>query len=520
MEWDVVIVGTGMGGAAFGYILALSGHKVLFLEKGLASCEGDQYLQSEEASDPDARLKKGQWPSPIYRKQNDRTVSFYPPLGCGSGGSTLLYAGTLERLSHSDFCGPSKVESHMMWPMDYDTLEPYYHQAEILFGVDGSPNPFQVGPAAPLRNPPKMARSDANLFRSLESNGLRPYRAHNANRIDDHGTNQKLREKRALDAHQVFIVPALSTGNAKIIDCCTVERVEADKNEVKELVCRREGEAFTVKARYYALGCGALSTPHLLLRSANSYWPTGVANSSGMVGRNLMFHVSDFLAVWARGPVDGVKAGRAILIRDFYESKGKKYGVIQSTGLPASARIIGHFLKTSLESGSWPWLRPFMNVLFAPALVASWLFGRATIFATVMEDHPYPENRIIVDPEMEDKICFEYHIHEELRLRLQSFRKFYRSAFRRHRMLVLTPDVNLNFGHACGTCRAGNDRCSSVVDSGNRSHDLDNLYIVDASCFTSSGGVNPSLTIAALSLRAGTILSRSLKLRSAQTCDQ
>ncbi|MCB5204666.1 GMC family oxidoreductase [Neorhizobium sp. T786] len=512
MKWDVAIVGAGMGGAALGYALAMAGHRVVFLEKGVWTSR-EEISDDPEASDPRVRLANGRWPNRISGWIDEAPVSFYPPLGCGVGGSTLLYAGTLERFARDDF-ERHDDSGNSCWPISYDALAPFYEQAEELFRVSGGPDSFYSGPAAPLRQPPPMSRSDSYFFNVLQRNGLKPYRAHNAGdgRGGDERGSDGTPSGHRYDARKVFIEPALATGNATVIDQCTVERVDAGADRVHRLTCQRQGEEITVHARCYALAGGALSTPFLLLRSTSRVWPTGVANGSGMVGRNLMFHVSDFVAVWQLGRK--TMAGRSILVRDFYKLGRASLGVIQSTGLAADAHNVVHVLNMAIDAGSWKWLRPLKRFLHVPALLAAKLLGRATIFATVLEDHPYKSNRVWSDPEQPDTICFEYTIQDELRSRVREFRRLYKVAFRRHLMAILTPSINLNFGHSCGTCRMGSDSSLSVLNSECRSHDLENLYVVDGSIFPTSGGINPSLTIAANALRAGAIMSARLKASS------
>lgn len=506
MDWDVAIVGAGMGGAAFGYAVAKAGYKVLFIEKGLSSFGGND--DEPDATDPEHRLKNGRWPTPIVGRINDQTTSFYPSLGCGAGGSTLLYAATLERFSRKDFSSRS-TSSKPAWPISYDELEPYYRRVEALFRVRGTPDPFYNGPAAPLRPPPTMSSSDSELFAVLKRNGLQPYRTHNACEADADclscgGTICHRSCKH--DAKGVFLDPLLASGQASILDQCTVERIDADRFGVTKLICRRHGEEVVVQARHYALAAGAYATPMLLLGSANAYWPNGIANSSDMVGRNLMFHVSDFLAVWPRGRGKNIKPERAIAIRDYDRSSHDDLGMIQSAGMSASPRNIMHVLTILIDTGRFRLLRPLRRFVQVPAVLIAWVLGKATIFATIIEDHPYPGNRVRPHRDHPGTIFFEYTVSEELRQRVRRFRRLYRQAFRRRRTLVLTPAVNLNFGHPCGTCRAGVDPKDSVVDAQNRSHDLKNLYVVDASWFPTSGGVNPSLTVAANALRAGSLL--------------
>jgi choline dehydrogenase-like flavoprotein len=117
---------------------------------------------------------------------------------------------------------------------------------------------------------------------------------------------------------------------------------------------------------------------------------------------------------------------------------------------------------------------------------------------------------VLPDPQEPSGMRFEYAVHPELRERIRLFRRLYRKALSRHRLLVLSPEVSLNYGHPCGTCRFGSDPASSVLDANNRAHEVENLYVVDASFMPSSGGANPSLTIAANALRVAAHISERL----------
>jgi choline dehydrogenase-like flavoprotein len=279
---------------------------------------------------------------------------------------------------------------------------------------------------------------------------------------------------------------------------------------VQSISCRRDGRALSIRARIVILAAGALFSPVLLLRSAGPLWPRGLANGSDLVGRNLMFHVSDLVAVWPRGRHAMHGARKTLAFRDLYGHGGVKLGSIQSTGFTAGYGNIVHFLKGEFDRSRWRWLKPVRPLLRIPALAAALLFGRATIFATIMEDLPYLENRVLPDPQEPSGMRFEYAVHPELRERIRLFRRLYRKALSRHRLLVLSPEVSLNYGHPCGTCRFGSDPASSVLDANNRAHEVENLYVVDASFMPSSGGANPSLTIAANALRVAAHISERL----------
>lgn len=508
-EWDVAIVGAGMGGAAMGYALATAGHRVVFIEKGLAQFSQDE-KDDPDSSDEAKRLRNGRWPQQISGTVDAHPVRFFPALGCGVGGSTLIYAAALERFSPSDFKIVDK-SGKPAWPIGYENLEPFYRKAERLLHVRGSQDPLQ--PQSDVIEPPAMTRCDQHFFDSAQANGMHPYRVHTACRYID-GCDQCggfiCHKSCKQDARRAFIEPAIATGNATIIDQCNVEKVSADKQAVTQLSCRKNGAELAIVAKLYVLAAGALSTPLLLLNSTNEFWPNGLANTSDLVGRNLMFHASDFFAVWPRGRTRVSEPGKSIGLRDFYEYQGLKLGVIQSTGLTATANNVLHFLKSLIDRNGWIWLKPLKPFMRIPAMIGALISGNATIFTSILEDLPYPENRVKPDPKEPGGIYFEYTVHNELRNRMQAFRELYRKAFKRHRMMMLGSEVNLNYGHACGTCRFGPDPSTAVLDVNNRAHDLGNLYVVDASFFPTSGGANPSLTVAANALRVGEHLAQTL----------
>ena len=135
-------------------------------------------------------------------------------------------------------------------------------------------------------------------------------------------------------------------------------------------------------------------------------------------------------------------------------------------------------------------------------------FGSATVFVAVIEDLAYPENRVRPHPDDPEVPQVDYRIPDELKSRRSLFRRAFRQKLRQHRMLFLTFAPLLNYGHPCGTLRFGTDPATSVLNADCRTHDLENLYVADASFFPSSMGVNPSLTIAALALRQADRIER------------
>ncbi|OGC91537.1 MAG: hypothetical protein A2W25_03585 [candidate division Zixibacteria bacterium RBG_16_53_22] len=509
--WDVAVIGTGMGGATVGHELAKAGHRVIFLEKGYADfADADDALQLDN-EDAATRLRNGNWPTKITGSTGEKRSQFFAPLGCGTGGTTLLYAAALERFEPGDFATSSKTNRPIdEWPISFEQLLPYYRNAEKMFKVCGTGDPLCPDEGSQLLAPPRMAECDQHFFESFKASGLHPYRLHVA-----YGYQPGCKEcgsyicprKCKGDAKTICLEPALETGNALILDRCEVDRLEADASEIKEITGRRNGEKISIRARIVVLAAGAYFTPVLLLKSANKYWPNGLANTSDMVGRNLMFHVSDFIAVWPRGKYSIQGPRKTLAFRDFYTYRGTKLGLVQSTGLTAGYGNIVYFLKAAFDRSRWSWFKPVRPLLRIPAYIASAIFGRATVFATILEDKPYRENRIVLDPNEPSGMRFEYTVHDELRERTGLLRKLIKESLARHRLLIVGQEVNLNYGHPSGTCRFGTDPATSVLDANNKAHGLNNLFVVDASFMPTSGGASPSLTIAANALRVAAHIS-------------
>jgi hypothetical protein len=214
-----------------------------------------------------------------------------------------------------------------------------------------------------------------------------------------------------------------------------------------------------------------------------------------------MFHASDLIAVWPRKKLSRNGPRRSIALRDFYFVEGRKLGELQSMGLTAGYGDILTHLLLHFEQSRFRRIRPLRPLLRIPAFIGAKVLREATVFATIVEDFPYSDNRVLADAATEAGIRFEYVIRDELRSRVLEMRRRVREALGSHRVLQMTYDVSLNLGHPCGTCRMGLDPQSSVVDQDCRVHGIENLYIVDGSVMPTSGGTNPSLTIAANALR-------------------
>lgn len=513
--WDVVVIGGGMGGAAAAHELCRLGASVLLLEKGKAEHSlSAPTVATRILEDPQQRLESGRWPTKVTARIDSRMSDIWPALGCGLGGSTLLYGAALSRLEPIDFASRQTPDGERIeWPFGYDELEPYYRRAEALLEVCGTVDPRDRTSCYELRDPPAMSDGDRHLFQALAAAGLQPYRLHVGIRyvpdcIECGGHICARRCKG--DARSRFIEPALATGNLTVWDDTEVYELIADSRRVTGVRASRRGAEHRVEAKYVITAAGALFTPVLLQKSVNRDWPQGLGNQHGLVGRYLMFHASDFIAFWSRARHARNGATRTIAVRDFYAAGADKLGELQSTGIAAGYGEILYFLYEKFERSIFrrlPFLRPLLRI---PAMIATRVFKEATVLATIVEDAPYRHNRVVADADGASGMRFEYAVPDELKGRVKRFRRLIKARMRGYWVVPLNHDVELNLGHPCGTCRAGVDPATSVVDPSCKVHGVDNLYVADASFMPTSGGTNPSLTVAGNALRVAGIIAERL----------
>lgn len=513
--WDVIIVGAGMGGSAAAHRLASRGHKVLLLEKGASEFDRGNI---ESVGDPDAdeakRLTWGKWPTQFRMEVDGKTSQIWPAVGCGVGGSTLLYASALSRLEPADFETQKTPSGETVeWPYSYDELEPYYLQAEELLRVRGTVDPRDKTSTYDLYPPPAMGDGDRELFQDLRQKGLSPYRIHVGIEYKDGcgecgGYVCPLKCK--MDAGSAFIDTVERNSKLTVLANCNVERIHADERSVKYLQVQVEGSSTQLKARQYILAAGGYFSPILLMRSRNEYWPRGVGNKHDIVGRYLMFHTHEHIAVWNHSGTAEDQPSRTIALRDFYRLDGECHGEVQSTGLTAGYGNVLHFLNLQFDQSPLSALKPLRPLLRIVAYVASKLFKEATVLATIVQDYPYYENRVEYDIHAPSELKVVYRVSEELANRTYRVRKELIKRVGLMRAFPLWTGINLNYGHVCGTCRAGDSASNSVIDKSCRVHEIDNLYIADSSFMPISGGANPSLTIAANALKVADCIDASL----------
>ncbi|MDQ2089339.1 GMC oxidoreductase [Marimonas arenosa] len=497
--WDVIIVGTGIGGGTAGRALAEAGLNTLFVEKGPAGHRAERTPLSHDIFLPEARRLRGFWPGQMVERKNGQDNRFFGPLGAGVGGSSVFYAATLERPEPHDLDDlPGHPHPTGGWPLSYDDFAPYLSRAEQLYMVSGEPHCA----GQTLRPPPALAPGDARIIERLRQRGLHPYHLHAAiARLPGcrDCTGHKCPRACKMDGRSAGVEPALSTGKAALLDNCEVTRIATDGARITHLEARRGGESLRLRARHYLLAGGAFGSPRLCLASACNQAPNGIANSSGLVGRGLMFHLNELFAVWP-GLTDPTPT-KAIGLRDLYHARGQRLGMVQAMGITASYGEIAYYLEALIARTVLRRLPLAGKLSRIPAALATKLLGSAKIFVGLLEDLPYDENRVLPPVPGSDDVAFSYTLHDELLARRHLFRREISRAFRGQRRLLLSRSPDLNHGHPSGTMRFGQDPSASVLNPQGRTHDLPNLWCADAGFMPTSMGVNPSLTIAAQALR-------------------
>jgi choline dehydrogenase-like flavoprotein len=516
-HYDLIVIGSGPGGASVAQRLAPSGKRILLLERG-------DYLTRSRANwdSQTVFVDAAYQTSEIWYGGDGR--EFHPGLHYFVGGNSKVYGAALLRMREADFGEIRHADgTSPAWPVPYETFEPYYTEAERLFHVHGlrgeDPNEPRAGepfPFPPVSHEPAIQA----LSERLKAQGLNPFHLPLGILLDEKdgkatptsicircdtfdGFPCPLNGK--ADAQVICVDPALRAhANLTLRTRAYVTRLHTDPSGhvVNGVEVLRDGETEHYSADIVVVACGALSSALLLLRSANAAHPRGIANGSDQVGRNYMRHNQSVLMALMREPNDTVFQ-KTLALSDFYLGTDDwefPLGLIQMCAASHGAQVRGEVLPGWLE---WMPKMPFEQM--ARHSMDFWLSS---------EDLPRPENRIRYDGE---KVILEVHENNmEAHRRLKKKLERILSDAGAHPMLLersLYLGKQIPIGgtaHQAGTARFGTDPATSVLDTDCKTHELDNLYLSDASFFPSIGAVNPTLTIIANALRVADAVGRRL----------
>lgn len=525
IQADVIVVGSGVAGAILAARIAEAGLKVAILEAGprVDRAEAVQrfwdapikvpecpYPASREADHP-VTDDRGHW----YRQSGpDLFKSTYLKV---VGGTTWHWLGTCVRLLPNDFRLKSLYGHGADWPISYQDIEPFYGQAEREIGVSGSSTEVLGAPRSgpyPMDAIPQTYLDKA-FATALEGSGYEV-------RPTPQGRNSTERDGRPGCCGSASCIPVCPV-QAKYDATVHVARAEAkgavlhdrttatfveigpDRKVAAIRFKRSDGSEGRAVGKVFAIAAHAIETPRLLLHSRSEASPNGVANSSDQVGRNLMDHPSQLSWALADRPVWPYR------------------GPLSTSGIEnlrdGPFRTERSAIRVEIGNDGWSW--PTGAPITLPAMfVKQGLRGKAlnaalkdhasrhVRLASLIEQLPDPENRVTLDAKDRDFYGvplprLTYCIDDYAKAGLAAARALHADIFAKLGATEIRHDQDFQgAGHVIGTARMGDDPATSVVDRDLRSHDHSNLFLLGSAVFPTSATGNPTLTIAALSLRA------------------
>jgi choline dehydrogenase-like flavoprotein len=512
-HYDVLVIGSGPGGATAAARVAETGRRVLLLERGgFLPRERDNW--SSRAVFGDSRYTADE----TFYDLHDRP--FRPELHYYVGGNSKVYGAALFRLLPGDF-GEVRHPGGIApaWPLSYADMEPYYVRAEHLFWVHGrhGEDPFAGAsskdyPYPPVQHEPHIQQ----LSDGLTKLGLHPFHLPMGVRLTQDAAGQATADSPCIrcdridgfpcplgakaDAEWAVIRPALAAHpNLTLMTRTTAEGVLTDatgRSVTGVAVTLPDGSPHTFTADIVVLSAGAILSAALLLKSATDVYPRGLANSSDQVGRNYMRHNNLALIAFSREPNPTVFQ-KTLAINDFY-GPGQHWeypmGNIQMLGKSDDWQLKG----AAPRGLGWAPTAPYGEVA-----------GHSVDFWLSSEDIPLADSRVTLRPDGSIKLALRPGNNTECLTRL---RRTFEGTLAKLGMVNTTFVRSLYLhkefdaaatAHQAGTVRFGTDPAASVLDVHCKAHDLDNLYVVDGGFMPSIGAVNPTLTIIANALRVG-----------------
>jgi choline dehydrogenase-like flavoprotein len=534
---DFVVIGAGAAGGILAKELATTGLRVVLMDQGPYLTE--RHFTHDEVAIFDEHLLTNDHrkrPNTFRKTESEEAVAKgVVTYGSMVGGGSVHFTANYWRFHEIDFVersriGPIAGTGFADWPLTYAELEPYYAKAERELGVSGEAgsNPFDPPRSGPYPLPPLPVKSSGVLFeRAARKLGWHPFPAPMAILSRPYmgrsacqgcgfcfGFGCEYGAKSSTLATVIRV--AERSGNCEIRPECYVRRIETNNagRVTGVTYFDRDGKEQFQGAKAVVLSANGAETPRLLLLSESSLFPHGLANSSGLVGKYLMFNG------WtaATGLFDeqlheykGAVVGR--ILQDFYESDPRR-GYYGGGGLDARFDYtpVG-FALSGLPPELPKWGPEYKAALRHYYTRVMQVLGHTTSL-------PVESNSISLDPTVRDawgvpalRVTYRDHA-DDMKIRrfiLDRSLELLEAAGAR-RIWSDPVEEQTDTMHLLGTCRMGNDPRASVVDRNHRAHDVPNLFICDGSSFVTSGRGQPTCTIQALAFRAGELIARAARL--------
>jgi choline dehydrogenase-like flavoprotein len=495
MHADVLIIGAGPSGGAVARALAPTGKDILLAERG------DFLPREAENWNPDLVYRQEHYTTEERWRDGLTDQDFRASMVYRVGGNSKCYGSALLRMRAEDFDEiPTEDGPSPAWPISYDDLAPYYDRAEADYFVHGERGSDPFDPPGPAYPHPPLSHSEriTEVAGRLRETGLQPFALPMGVALNGDGDDSGpfvLRElfrsagAETFDAYPDFTLhkadaetcgvrPALAFDNVRLRTGVTVTRLvpSASGNEIERVEAEIDGQQVELTADVVVLACGAVNSAALLLRS-------DVANGAGHVGRHLMKHVHTKLYAVDTMTPNETYFQKTLAVNDYYWGDGNgdtwPLGHVHLMGkhLP---EMIAHDLGISVEE-------------------ATPISRHSVDWWVQSEDVPHDGNRVRLGDD--GRIVIDYRTNNaaaharlldrfEEKLRAAGFDEFYRK-----------PMPLRVMNHQCGTARMSEDPNEGVVDPNGRAHEVQNLYVADASVFPSSSATNPTLTIVAVAYR-------------------
>lgn len=510
MQYDIIIIGTGAGGGTLLHTLKNSGKKILVLERG-------DFLPKEKANwDTIEVFQKDRYHN-AEEFIDDQGKEFKPGMGYWVGGNTKVYGAALFRLREKDFesvqhAGGISPE----WPLKYNDLESYYTKAEKLYNVHGKrgidpTEPFmsEEYPFEPVNHEPVIQE----LHDNLKNRGFNPFYLPLGVKLNekDRMNSECIRcdtcdgfpclVHAKSDADINCVRPSLQNSNVTLITGAKVTRLitNATGNSIESIEVMLENQQHYFKGDIIVAACGAINSAVLFLKSANERHPHGLANKSGQVGRNFMKHQNAAILALSR-KLNNTVFQKTLAVNDFY------FGDDEFTYPMGHIQLLGKSNKDMLATDAPKFAPGFILDKMAEHSIDWWMTG---------EDLPDTSNRIEINRD-HVQIFYKENNQQGFERMMKKWKNVLEDCgvcdhILDHKLYIGKKIPLAGVAHQCGTLRFGNDSDTSVLDINCKTHELDNLYVVDGSFFVSSGAVNPSLTIIANAIRIGEHLMERLK---------
>ncbi|MCI0337997.1 MAG: GMC family oxidoreductase [Acidobacteria bacterium] len=529
--YDVCVIGSGAAGGFVAKELTAAGAQTILLEAGSKGRLEDLYIHDWPYDLP----KRGfglHKQATLYQDNISREIEYHGDrIGVDRirtlGGRTFHWNAACFRFSAADFREKSRHGFEEDWPLSYEELAPYYDLVEREMHVFGTPEGLDVLPDGNFVAPsPRLRCSEIIAQKKLAEIGVKLIPTRKAVLLKGQkgrgachycGHCMDVCDVRAVWSSDVTVIPqALATGRLTLRLNAPVRKILVNKDGLVSgvsIIDRVTGKEEEIRARIVIVSCASIESARLLLNSACSRYPTGLANSNDLVGRYLGGHLINGATGYLKEIVradsftgDGM-TDHAYIPR-FNQTRGQK-------------DYVGGF-GMQINYASWMWPHHARSVRgfgssykqlvrdLQPAMFQVGAFGKV--------EQRY-ENRVTVDPSKVDKfgipipiINFKWSEND-----LNLFKDMRESLFEvietcNVEMVLRGDDKPGGFAsHEVGTCRMGADPQRSVLNSYCQTHEIKNLFVIDGSCFTTFPEKNPTLTIAALAVRSARYIAQQRK---------